>query len=419
MYIQYLFLDKMEILIWTIILIPFLWINYHIIKVDFREKRIPNTYLIQLLYLIPFTYIFYYYFWYFNNIEFSIFILQLFLSLVVCFSLFHFWLWWAGDTKYLLVLSLFIPQINILIFVFCIAVTTLIYLIWYFIWFWIGPNLWIRHKRNTLYKNIWKIKTEKSKIDYHDASSFQKFAWIIMWLNVFLILFIVLRLIRLDFILYLQNSYNISIFDILYENNWIYILIFLWLLLLLWFKIIKEIWTIYKNVIQKRSYIFYWFSINILWWTFILYEYSKAPHIFMENIILIVTLYLGIYILIQVALFAYKIVFIINEEELVHINNLKEWMLINRNYLYDIIKWKQKVVSRKDIKNINKLLKQDDIEKINKLYNTVNNYIINSSKNNQTVWMKYVQIQKTSPFSNYIFLWYIWTILLSYNTNIF
>jgi len=117
----------MQYILLFLLSIPFLYINYKIIISDIKYKKIPNKYLLYLLYLLP---LYYSYLIYFNS-SFGIllFIIQIILALIISFILYSIWIWSAWDAKYLLVLALFIPDIWIVPLIWNIAIITLIYLL--------------------------------------------------------------------------------------------------------------------------------------------------------------------------------------------------------------------------------------------------------------------------------------------------
>ena len=100
-----------------------LYLNYKIVLSDLKYKKIPNKFLGYLLLLIPFYYI--YIFFTFPDINYLLFLWQIILTFIISFILFYFNIWAAWDAKYLLVLSLFIPYIWIVPFIWNIALITI------------------------------------------------------------------------------------------------------------------------------------------------------------------------------------------------------------------------------------------------------------------------------------------------------
>ena len=144
-----------------ILSIPFLYINYKIVVSDLKNKIIPNKYLGYLLLLIPFYYI--YIFFSFSEINYLLFIWQIILTFIISFILYYFWIWAAWDAKYLLVLSLFIPYIWVIPFIWNIALITILYLFLYFIRFYLWKVLFNKVYRQSLWLNIKQDLTETWK----------------------------------------------------------------------------------------------------------------------------------------------------------------------------------------------------------------------------------------------------------------
>ena len=183
---------------------PFLFFNYKIIHSDIRRKIIPNKFLLYLIYLVPFHF---YYIWVtFPEVSIIAFTIQILFALVISFTLYYFWIWSAGDAKYLLVLSLFIPHIGIVPFIGNIALLTLLYLIGYFIYFYFYKSIFIRSYRRSLWIDVWNDLKDKFTHFLHNPNGeivkktaiFKLFKWIL----IFLMIFVVIRLSRI----YLLNS---------------------------------------------------------------------------------------------------------------------------------------------------------------------------------------------------------------------
>ena len=193
-----------------IIAIPFLYINYKIIASDIKQKIIPNKYLINLLYLIPFYYI---YFLISSDaqINYLVFISQVILTLLISFILYSFWVWSAWDAKYLLVLSLFIPNIWVIPFIWNIALLTLVYLLVYFLYFYLWKCLFNLNYTKNLYKNIYIDLKEKFKnfLKHKNWWFYKKiiFINILKWIISFLAFFTIIRLSRIYLIDNIIDSY--------------------------------------------------------------------------------------------------------------------------------------------------------------------------------------------------------------------
>ncbi len=422
----------MEILLGICIVTAFLYFNYKIVKTDIQKKKIPNLYLKYLLFLLPFWYVYAWHYWYFSEVHTWIFVVQIFLSLLIGFLIFHFGKWWAGDAKYLLVLALFIPNIGIIPFIFSIAIVTLLYLLWYFLWFWLWPNLWISEKRKNLYTNMWKTKKDEFEIKNRHKTQTQKIFEILKWVNIFLIFFICMRLLRLHLIEYLINKYDMSVWEIIQYilNSWWGVYIILWILLVFGgiFLIVRVVFSFWKKYLQKYSLFLTIFLINILWIWFIVYEYFRDPSVFLKNILLIMTLYLFIYVTLKMILFAYKIVFIVNEEEFIHIDNLEEGMIVDKKIIIkdfwtqlSLWYYKKKIKTKKEIEEAQKkLLYPDPREYFKSIKNPIDKEtknilqecykIVEKEKDNASSSIKILNV---SPFWIFIFAWFLLTLTYS------
>ena len=376
-----------------IIAIPFIFFNYKIIISDLKNKIIPNKYLIYLLAIIPLYYIYIYF--NFPEINYLLFIWQIFLTLFISFILYYFWIWAAWDAKYLLILSLFIPYVWIVPFIWNIAILTIFYLLLYFIWFWII--------RIILNPNDAKILGRSIKIDLNDKWKIYKnnkwwntFLVILKSITLFLIIFITIRLIRLYYLKYFfQNSNNIEFMKNILERYDTYLLLFI-IILFIWilylFKIlinnIRIFLTNKFNIQYKLLWTIFLLILATVLIIFIIYEYKNNSYEIKKYLFQIFTLYLWIYILIKIAIYSYNLTFWTWENYFIKVNNLKKWDIIEKKWLKDSSNiWN-------DIKLINNQVTNEDIKLIKKAYN-----------NNQ----KNIKLIKTFSFAPYILLSFIIT----------
>ena len=376
-----------------IIAIPFIFFNYKIIISDLKNKIIPNKYLIYLLAIIPLYYIYIYF--NFPEINYLLFIWQIFLTLFISFILYYFWIWAAWDAKYLLILSLFIPYVWIVPFIWNIAILTIFYLLLYFIWFWII--------RIILNPNDAKILGRSIKIDLNDKWKIYKnnkwwntFLVILKTIILFLIIFITIRLIRLYYLKYFfQNSNNIEFMKNILERYDTYLLLFI-IILFIWilylFKIlinnIRIFLTNKFNIQYKLLWTIFLLILATVLIIFIIYEYKNNSYEIKKYLFQIFTLYLWIYILIKIAIYSYNLTFWTWENYFIKVNNLKKWDIIEKKWLKDSSNiWN-------DIKLINNQVTNEDIKLIKKAYN-----------NNQ----KNIKLIKTFSFAPYILLSFIIT----------
>ena len=414
-----------------ILAIPFSYLNYKIIVSDLKYKKIPNKYLGYLLLLIPFYYI--YIFFNFPEINYWLFFFQIFLTFLVSFVLYYFWIWAAWDAKYLLVLALFIPYIWIIPFIWNIALVTLAYLFWYFIYFYLWKVLLNKNYRKNLWLNIKQDLNEKWKV-YKQNKWWNTYKIILKWLVIFLLIFVSIRLGRLYLLKYtsplaplLRGEGNII------EKYNIY-LVFLFIWIFLWWL------YLFKILINKlKLYLVEKFKLNInLVWnilliflsifliSFIIYEYFQNPSEIRNYLFRIFTVYLIIYLLAKILIFSYKITFWIAEYQYINIKDLKEWDIVDKEYLVkmfgsQLILWfaeskKEKRQRKKYLlfpspknyfENIDNPIDFETLNIIKKCYFITNKYHLKYTPNfteNNTI-----KILNTFSFAPYIISWFLLT----------
>jgi Flp pilus assembly protein protease CpaA len=419
-----------------ILLIPFLYLNYKIIVSDLKYKIIPNIYLWYLLLLIPFYYI--YLFLSFPDINYLLFIWQVFLTFIISFILYSLWIWAAWDAKYLLVLALFIPYIWIISFIWNIALITLIYLFIYFIWFYLGKNIFNNKYRKSLWWNIMHDLKEKWLI-YKDNKWWKSIFILLKWLIVFLIIFVSIRLARIYLFneIFIWETSRMQVIEWLFEKYHFYLLLlfiwfFIWLLYLfrIWINKLKTyIWTKLKLNINLVWNIFLIILSILLTW-FIIIEYSNNPNEITKSLYLIFTLYISLWIIFRILIYSYKITFWIAEQDHINIKDLKKWEIVDKAFLIKIF-WEQKVLwfnkkwednpntkwilypnPKKYFSQIPNPINKETLSFIKKIYKIVNNF----HKENKTPWYienNQIKILKTFSYWWYIFVWFIITYIFS------
>ena len=415
--------------------IPFLYVNYKIIRSDLKFKIIPNKYLSYLLILIPFYYIYIYIS--FTEINYLMFLLQIFLTFIISFILYYFWIWAAWDAKYLLVLSLFIPYTWIIPFTWNIAIITLVYLILYFIWFYFWKCIVYKGYAKSLWKQILNDLKEKW-IFYKENKKWNNFFIILKWLVIFIIIFVSIRLARIYlFNEVFENSNNFSLLKNLIDNYSTYIIlamiiIFIWLIYLSIF-IINEVKNNIVSILNIKVELVWNIFIFLLFiWlsSFIMWEYKINSEEIIESLFRIFSLYLIIYIIFKILLYSYKITFWIAETNHINIEDLKEWDIVDKQFLIKMF-WEQSSLwyadtpqekqerknlilfpdPKKYFKNIDRTITKEDSKIIKECYKIVNNW----HKKEKTKWynqIKQIKTLNTFPFAGYILWWFIITFIL-------
>jgi len=427
-----------QTIILLLLSIPFIYINYKIIKSDIKEKKIPNKYLWQLLLLIPFYYI--YIFFNFTEINYLLFLWQIFLTFIVSFILYYFWIWAAWDAKYLLVLSLFIPYIWIIPFIGNIALVTLIYLFLYFIYFYFYKVTFNKQYRQSLWWNIKNDLNERWNI--HSKNKWwNTYKIIFKWLIIFLLIFVSIRLTRLYLLNSIISTWQNSRFEIVKELIekyniylvFLFIWIFIWILILLKIGINKL-----KTFLTKKFKLNLNLVWNILLWilaifliSFISYEYFQNPYEIKNYLVKIFTIYLILYILFKILKAAYKITFWIAEYQYININDLKEGDIVDKEYLVKIFGEQLSLwyIEKKDSKKIKKQRKKYLLFPSPKNYflnidNSIDDITLKTIKKSYFITNKYhkkytpnfqenntIKILNTFSFAPYILWWFILTFL--------
>ena len=417
------------------IIIPFLYFNYKIIISDLKYKKIPNKYLIYLLLLIPFYYI--YIFFSFPEINYLNFFIQILITFLISFILFYFWIWAAGDAKYLLVLALFIPYIWIIPFIWNIALITLIYLLWYFIYFYSYKVAFKKTYRISLWWNVKKDLQERWKV-YKWNKWWNTYKIIAKWLIIFLLFFVSIRLIRLYLEKwFIKNTNKIEILQHILEKYNIYLIVlFLWLFIW-WLYLLRILINKLKTYLVEK----YKIDLKLIWnillviliiflFSFISFEYYKNPYELKSYLFKIFTLYLALYIIFKILKLAYKTTFWIAEYQYINIKELKEGDIVDKEYLIKMF-WKQLVlwyIKKDDSKkvkkqrkkfllypspikyfqNINNPIDSETLKIIKKCYYITNNF----HKNNKTLKFtenNTIKIINTFSFAPYIISWFLLT----------
>lgn len=424
----------------------FLVINAKIILSDITKKIIPNRLLLILLLIVPIYYVYLLMNWVPVNIP--LLFTQIILTFLVSFWLYYYGLWSAWDAKYLLCLWFFIPNIWILPLVANIWLVTVMYLCIYTIYFFWVKVMFFKDFRNFIYSSIMSdIKANLIKYipDGKNSISIRELIWKSgQFLFIFFTLFITYRLIRILLIekyFLAENTQNSTeiLRDIVISYN-SYILFWCVVVLVFLIFIFKKIYRWWINLLtilinkfhpenrkQKRSDTWFFFTILLflVLMTFILYESqnNEKIHIF-EKIHTILTLSLGIFLIIKVLRYIYKIVFELWEQVYIHYNLLKEgeivdiWFLIQNFKHYDFLEswgyleW---------IKNIDNPIWKADIKRIKTTFRVVREY----NKKHPNIWFNeipYIKVLHTFPFwwyilSGFIFTYLFWNSIFIYFTT--
>ena len=188
-------------LINIIFLSIFLYINILIILKDISIKKINNKLLLCLFLFLPFYFFYSIKTWIIWEFEWSNIILSITLSSIISFLLYLYHIWGAGDAKYLLVLSLYIPYISILYIIGNIALLTILSLFLYLIFFYILKVTLdfasIQHHIKSILLHIYDSSKSSLRGFFHNKSNLEKFYFVCKWIITFWVLFISIRILRI------------------------------------------------------------------------------------------------------------------------------------------------------------------------------------------------------------------------------
>ena len=199
--------------------------------------------------------------------------------------MFIFRVWSAGDAKYLIVLSLFIPHISNAILVWNIALVIAAFLISSYIFFYLKKFSHHIHKDSRLQQTVKEDLKNKCK-NYLQNKSPEK---ILISLVLFFITFVSLRFYRIYAVnFFIEHNYT-SYFSL---TIWIgIVLIIVWSIFLLYKKYIS------KNIFLRKISFFLFLWIFII---FCSYEYIYNTKDFLSLSYKIITLYFAIYLIIKI-----------------------------------------------------------------------------------------------------------------------
>lgn len=414
----------MKQIFFLFLITPFLYINYKILVSDIQKKIIPNKYLLSLFVLLPFFYIFSYFFGYF---DFEVHIIwAFFFSLFISFWLYYYWLWSAGDAKYLLILSLYLWNTSIIYFIGNIAIITVLYLLVYCIYFYVYKLPFYSQYRSYIITNIQRDLQEKVHTYFRSWNDgfiiSEVIKKIIRFFLLFLTLFVALRLIRM----YLIDTY-------IWSYEWFFlwypigILVILWLIItFVWWIFFLKIWYFYiqritlsifqslqkSEKIQRENIDFFFTIVAFLTLVvFVGYEFQVHPQYIWEKLRLIFSFYILIYICFIVLRYLYIITFQLWELSFIPFLKLKAGEIVDIPYLLKLIGNQVSPYDLKSIeyiKNLNTPIDTKECKQIQQIFKKINTYHLRHN----TPWFhkfEYVKTLNTFAFWGYIFWGYVLT----------
>jgi len=359
------------IIIWMYIIL--FWIHAFILFSDIKYKIIPNKYIILLWIIIYFILFFH---WYISN-NILYYIVGYFL---IGFLLSTFRIWWAGDSKYFMILGIHVYYIGMVSFIWNIVIWTFILILLYilksFIFQQYGPSLrHLIHKDFQISKSRFFRKYEHSKTD--------GILLILNPLNYLLLLFLLFKLVK-----ELLFSYW-EVFLVGTPNSQ-YILIIITISIIILFRYFIEFikrktqkFTSWKAI--KIDTIFN-LIIGIMLVPIIYIDYIRNTDSFIQDVYHIITLWFILYVGIKVFIYLYKKCFIEMEQNIIHIDDLYPTDIIDSWFFNRYIK----------PLNISDIYISDTKK--------IKNIIKESYPNNP-----YITTLNTFPFSTILFISFLYT----------
>ncbi len=443
----------MQYLLYLILAI-FLYFNMRIIFFDIREKKIPNRYLLYILCLLPFYYVLFFVFglnisgidvWY----GIWGFWIQFFLAFMISFFLYYHWIWSAWDAKYLLVLSLFLPNIGIIPFIWNISIVTIIYLFLYFLYFYLIKNVFNSRYRKSLFWDMYKDLKERTILFFQDSQGViykrEVIKKVLKWGIIFLIIFVSLRLFRLYLYSFIfsegsdETTWRIW-FVVKYLKEYNVYIILMGVIIFLWGFYLFRRWIgfVRKYITNRfRKFLDVRYGINpeltdtiflsilaLCLIAFIFFEYFDNPYKISRYLRLIFTTYMFFLVLFRFLMYSYRIAFQVAEQDFIKIKDLKERTIVDKDYLIKLF-GTQRVLGNEEnkdgilypspkeyFKNMDNPIDKETAEILKDVYRIVNDY--HREKNTPNFSRsEYIKILKTFAFGTYIFLGFLLTFFYS------
>lgn len=350
-------------------------INYKIVSSDVQKKIIPNTYLLFLLVLgciwimIGFT-----------EIHVIKFIINISATFIISFGLYYFWFLCAGDAKYITILCLFIPETSIIAFIANTSLVIIVYLILFIIYVFCIQGIF--HKKDQVsYTQVIRetIKRKFFLLEKHIYSpSISILISIIHFINIFLIVFITIRLVKIYLFQEIINHTSID-FQHKYEIHILWIVILALIGLIFAIRYIWKYITTTCNLSSNASRIIEMCLLVIIIWVMLAYEYSINSEWLFSNLSIILSLYILLFFIARWCIYVIKLTFIDMETKLIPVQELQPWDIVRKKFLQEHILAYLKKVPHKDIS-------EEDMDTLNTIHNSVDKDQIQVLKKVYNIW---------------------------------
>ncbi len=409
----------------------FLWINIYIVWRDIAFQKIENAsvWILFALWCIWFL---------FGILSFSWWVLLWFHLIFLCiFLLFYFGIWWAGDAKYILVLSIFLPVGSVFTLFWNIAIVTLLYLIVHSIHLYIIKSLYdLSHGKNLFMKIYADLR---SKFDvFLGGDEAQKYQWknliekIFPFLIGFLIFFIIVRLVRIYALwewLWNEEGWNKIwlLLQIATEYTSMIVLgIIIWIYII--YKACKKIFSSIFIYVYTRFWVsqetarYIWLIVSSIGLIgFISYEYISGSEVIWWYLVMIFSVYIFLYLTVRLLIYLHYVTFQLAEVVYKRIWELQVWERVDKDFLIQIFgtqkalwygekKWKYGPEPRNFFTSIENPLSQEAVKELQNIYRLTNNYHIRQ-KTPGFQKIEAVKTIKSFAFSPYIFFGLMLTLI--------
>jgi len=417
-----------SIILWSTFIV-FIAINYYILKSDTQRKIIPNTYLKYLGILGVFLYISQIQLWYLSWHNILLFTIEMLWITILWFILFYFRIWWAWDAKYLIVLSLFLPHINFIYFIWNITIIIILYILantlWYLVQTVQDPSY--RIKVLSLFNASIKKKIEKWSSHTTQKTLAQVIYKIINLIIAFLIFFTIFKILRTtsqlifipwDIWTYTYVSiYNYSISSRLYVASIITCTLLITIAIKIVYNYSKNKLLSYispKNYNEEIIDIWVWILVLVIIFSVNISSVNKEDIFNISSLMSV----LIIYITIQGIIWIMKANSKLRDKSIIAIEKLQQWDIIDKRYMkkiihdgYDIPLLKWWLYDKDFPTNIKNPIDQETCNTIKNIYT-------------QLAKWKYFEppIQEVQIINNFSFWWilFVWCIITYlYKNSIF
>jgi Flp pilus assembly protein protease CpaA len=351
-----------------------------ILKSDIQKSIIKNLHLLLLLWIyILYSLV--------VGVTFTFSYLWLFFSITIGFFLYYFKVWWAGDSKYFIILSLFLLESSVFSYIGNLSLVTIGFLLLHIIKNFLFPNsLWLSLAKIIQADAIRNITYMQSL--FHDSPK-KWYMYLLGTVNNFLLFFLVFKIVRsvinqeLD-----MSSYGLNIIFFKILALWV---IFFLLQRALLFAKNKTIQVCKISKIEANTYFSFFLFIIII--PLLAFDYRTDAEVFFATMRVIFTLSFCIYMIIKISIYLYRKVFIDMEKSIIELEQLQAWDLLDSTWIQSKSSLLKEIWLYDDLQR--GTTDKQDMTQLKKL-------LIKS-------WETHISILLTFPYAPLIFTWFVIT----------